>query len=136
MKKLLLGSATLLVFSASIVIFQMSCSKESFANDSNNEGRILYVRQDSEETALWSMKTNGTGDHKININLPAGWSLQNSGFARVTDNKIIFLAYNQDEVRQAFFTCNINGGNVIKIKDGPAFTNMYIEDVYSNDDDD
>lgn len=136
MKKLLLGSVTLLIFSASIVVFQMSCSKESFANDDNNGGRILYVRQDSEETALWSMKTNGTGDHKININLPAGWSLQNSGFARVTDNKIIFLAYNPDEVRQAFFTCGVNGGNAIKIKDGPAFTNMNIEDIYSNDDDD
>ncbi|WP_140936631.1 hypothetical protein [Sphingobacterium lumbrici] len=74
MKKLLLGSIVLFLFSASGLMFQISCSKEVKAENTllQNEGlkqlgKISYKSQGD----YWLANYNGTGQQKLNIPLPS-----------------------------------------------------------------
>lgn len=138
MRKLLMGSLALLVFSIAVIIFQASCSKEVRANDDhngggNNSNSVLYRRVDPNNgaTELWSMNTNGNNRHKINIVLPQDYYLEG---ARIVDNgqKIVFVAVklNETDNLRTFFKCNLNGSNVTALYTGQQFEEFVLQDVY------
>ncbi|WP_293298815.1 hypothetical protein [Pedobacter sp. UBA4863] len=80
MKKLLLSSIALFLFSAAIVMFQMSCKKEAKADtvpttefDGLKQlGKILYRISGTDDFYLANY--DGSGKQKLNIGLPTGFS--------------------------------------------------------------
>jgi hypothetical protein len=142
MKRILLSSFVLLLFSAAIITFQLSCTKTVLANDgngnkSNDDNAILYLRQNPIAYAeLWSVKQDGTNDHRIVVQLPVGWILQPYSTARISEknNKIIFTAGGVDQNNgniMAFFSCNLDGSNTVKIKELDIVDNVItIQDLY------
>jgi hypothetical protein len=146
MKKILLGSFVLLFFSISIILFQLSCTKSAEAHEGggdNNTNAILYLRQNPElYSELWSVNLNGTNDHKINVMLPAGWILQPYSSARILskNQKIIFTAgaANASNANiMAFYSCNLDGSNTIKLYEAPITDNIItIQDLFQSGNDD
>jgi hypothetical protein len=113
MKKLLLTSLTLFLFSASILMFQMSCSKDANAGNSGGsgtlgQGKILILKTNA-QFAIIDM--NGA-ESLVNITLPSQYtSIQNESYA--TDgNLIYFVAYAPSSSSEGIFTCDMNGNNV------------------------
>lgn len=69
MKKLLMGSLALTLFSISIIIFQMSCKKDATAQTNNTSGiiqlnKILYSKNPTGTSGngeIWTANYDGTG---------------------------------------------------------------------------
>jgi len=104
MKKLLMSSAVLLFFSVSMVLFQMSCSKEAVANPNNSTSKIAYIvvdrsNSDVYTTEIWTANIDGTNQTKV-FTLPANLSLLESynGAVDITSDgsKIVFVAVTGD----------------------------------------
>ncbi|HMK25342.1 MAG TPA: hypothetical protein VK483_04870 [Chitinophagaceae bacterium] len=137
MRKLFLSSIALLVFSVSIIVFQMSCSKEAGAHEGDDDKKannrtILYIK--TPETGfneLWTMDINGNNLHQINIALSQDYYISS---ARVADhnNKIVFTADKLTETEnfRVFFKCNLDGSGLTQIFQGEEFENYGIQDVY------
>ena len=124
MKKLLLSSLVLLMFSSSLIIFQMSCSKvaEANVNNINQTNKIIFSKVNSltDVSELWTANIDGTNQKKIQLNLPT--NKEYAGEATITPDgsKIIF------SVRDApingispnsfyLYTANPDGTNITQI---------------------
>lgn len=116
MKKILLSSIILFLFSVSIVLFQISCKKEAVADVAvgGADGKILfskYTKTLPEIQELWSINQDGTNLKKININLPIGFKYDVEDLKLSQDSKkIFFKIYNE-----GIYSCSIDGGNLTKI---------------------
>jgi hypothetical protein len=132
MKKLLLGSIVLSAFSVSVALFQISCNKTSNAQSSNpttTQNKFVYLLEGgvtgagSDNGQIWIANLDGTGAQQINITMPYGYVTDGVGECApiVTSNgtTIIFQGYNSSLQQHALFSCGINGGSAIKIKDIP-----------------
>lgn len=116
MKKLLITSATLFLFSASIFMFQLSCSKDANAGGSGgsgsfSQGKVLIYKSNNSFTIF---DKNGT-QTIVNITLPNGYvNITKNGIA--TDgNNIWFRASKPNTVggnEISLMICDINGNNV------------------------
>jgi hypothetical protein len=141
MKKLLMGSVALILFSVSVVVFQVSCSKDAMAgNDDDNGGKgkmVLYkistdAGGDQNNEQLWLMESNGSNRHRVNIVFP-----QNDFFitsARLVDKgtKIILFAikFNEVDNYRVAYKCNLDGSGLTQLFQGAQFDDYQMQDVY------
>jgi len=117
MKKLLLASATLFLFSASILMFQLSCSKDANAGNSggsgtHGQGKILILKTTQTPSQFSIIDKNGT-ETIITPNLPAPYNrISDKNYA--TDGNIIFFEAFDGNTgdNSSLFSCDMNGGNV------------------------
>ncbi|MCB0509036.1 MAG: hypothetical protein KDD21_12135 [Bacteroidetes bacterium] len=120
MKKLLLSSIILLLFSSSILIFQVSCQKEAKADTNNitQQNKIIYIKAilASNENEIWTANIDGTNQQRVAINFPANYELEDDGgsITLTPDNQKIIFAMSVNNVRQVY-SCNIDGSNLTKI---------------------
>lgn len=124
MKKLLLSSIVLLIFSIAILLFQLSCKKDSFAQSSTDSlsqlNKIIYVYRPSHtESEVWTANYDGSGKTKINITMP-GSTYQVWTTPKLSPNgKIIFLDLIDRSVDKVhIYSCNLDGSNMTKLVDG------------------
>lgn len=105
MKKLLLGSATLLMFSIAILIFQMSCKKDAVAQT----GTSNYVLPAATTTSLGGVIIgNGlsiTGNGTLSVNNNGGNQL----------GKILIQLYNPSTASGEIWIANYDGSDYHKI---------------------
>jgi hypothetical protein len=138
MRKLFLGSAALFIFSLSVIIFQISCSKdaEAYNDDNNNDGdgkTVLYKKTTScGIDELWLMNSNAGNRRKVNIVLPSTDQFITHG--RITDNgnKIVLITakLNETDNYRIFYKCNLDGSGLNQLFDGSQFEDYQLQDVY------
>jgi hypothetical protein len=130
MKKLLLGSIAFFLFSISVSILQTSCDKDATAdsnniNEVNQLNKILFQRRiklsdgpPHFDEQIWMANYDGTGETKININLPAGYaigSVHNIVSISPDGKKMFFQGYNTSSMINYIFSCDLDGNNVAKL---------------------
>ena len=123
MKKLLLGTIVLALFSLSICIFQMSCKKEATAsiNSPNSQIQINIVLYaigygggpeytNSKASEYWTMNYDGTNKKKFPLNFISGF--QYSMNPRLSpDGKMIFFS-TMSSGKAYLCSCSIDGSNL------------------------
>ena len=128
MKKIFLSSLSLLAFSASIILFQISCKKEAKADTtttsvtSSQQNKILYYDQGNQHSnfTYWIMNYDGTGAQKINIVPPAGLTL---GSAQISpDGKTVFVTLTDVKSNFTIYACNTDGSNLHLVTAGSSST--------------
>ena len=143
MKKLFLGSVALLTFSLAIIVFQISCSRDAFADngdDGPNKGKlVLYMVNNTQATvharSLWLMNSDGTDRRQVNIVFP-GDEYDISEGGRLVDGgkKIIFVAakVNESEQFAIVYKCDLNGSGLTELFRGesPFVEQFNREDSY------
>jgi len=119
MKKIILSSIVLLIFSISIAVFQVSCQKDATANtDSNSitgitqQNKIIYVRQNESklESEIWSANYDGSNQKKL---VTADYSPYNVNVS--PDGQSIFFAGSDSSYKRFIYTCKVDGSNITKI---------------------
>ena len=140
MKKLLMGSIVLLIFSLAIAIFQMSCRKSAMAQTSpglTQLNRVLYTIISNPHTAnptieLWLSNIDGTYQHSVPITLPAGLTFDGSSRLSPDGNTIVLEV--KDSVTPDpdvyIYTCASDGSNMKKIIDGSYTVTPQLNGVY------
>jgi hypothetical protein len=117
MKNLFKASLILFLFSMSISVFQLSCSKEAEAQSSPSSDLIIFLKKDG----IYSSDGTGNNQKKLSIIFPEGYSLllQSLGnqFRLSSDKKTIYLAASKSNQSASLFSCSVNGGNATKIID-------------------
>lgn len=149
MKKLLLGSALLILFSCSIILFQLSCRKEATARNMSDETPAVMLISKNIETKfreqtgvdslrnpvfderwfsyieLYILKDNKAAPVKININLPPDeYPVLNACLSK-DGNKIFFSTQHKTKGYSGIYSCNINGSDAQKVAD----ENYFLQDV-------
>lgn len=125
MKKLILGSFALLLFSVSMLVFQISCKKSADAESPisvpNKVAFIKYISGGMNE--IWLMNYDGTGQTKINITLPDGQIIGDDVRIAPNGQKLFFIvmttgigAANKEDI----YTADVDGKNLKKLYDMPA----------------
>jgi hypothetical protein len=123
MKKILLSSIILFLFSVSIVLFQISCKKEAVADvavssaGGSNLGVILFGKrvQNNTKDELWTANYDGTNQKKLEIPIPAARRLDNAYLS--PDGKLVVLDTYEipNENISHTYTCSIDGSNFKEI---------------------
>jgi len=139
MKRILLATVVLLLFSFSAIIVQTSCENDADAAPNEEEvttqlNKIIYLRQLNAQTdyavEMWSVNYDGTGLTKLNILLPTGFEIHAEGGVRVSpDGKKIFFSAFRNQTH-SIFSCHIDGSNVTKIIDDPNVYRLLIGAAY------
>ncbi|SKA06093.1 hypothetical protein SAMN04488128_102533 [Chitinophaga eiseniae] len=125
MKKLILGSFALLMFSASMLIFQISCKKSAEAETPvvplNNKVVFLQYRHNV-GTEIWMMNYDGTGKVKVNVALSAGQSINDEVRLSPDGRKLFFIVSSgsNETYKEDLYSCDIDGRNLNKLYDMPA----------------
>jgi Tol biopolymer transport system component len=124
MKKLLLSSIILLLFSCSILIFQVSCQKEANAGTNNitTMNKIVYMNYD-DITGLYEIYTSnldGTNNTKVPITIPSGLKMNDAVAITPDGNKLIFTLRNinsstPNHIGGSVYTCKLDGSELTKI---------------------
>ncbi len=119
MKKLLLGSLTLLIFSLSIMIFQISCKKDANAGPVGvtQVNKICYFIYDMATAVaqIWTANYDGSSQSPINITLPGNYSFRSENCSLSPDGqKIFFIAFDGGGANH-IMSCNIDGTNLTDI---------------------
>jgi len=130
MKKLLLSSMVLFLFSTSIMMFQVSCQKNANAkiNVTTQQNKIIYTKSGSGTDEIWIANLDGTNQTKVPIVLPSNLKLGNAQATITPDGtKIIFQAREVSISNTGYlYTCNTNGSDLVKIiGDGTTGTLYY-----------
>lgn len=141
MKKLLLSSTVLFLFSASILIFQVSCKKEANADTqqktSTEQEKIVLLRKYENGTlSLYTVKIDGTNLKKLSLSFPSNVKLYDIEAKITADGKqIVFtgeFTYNDNDsfnIRSytTTYTCDIDGHNLKEIEN---LSGYWMQDVY------
>ncbi len=123
MKKILLSSVVLLLFSTAMLVFQMSCKKDLNASP-NQQNKVLYVKLESSGFELWTVSTDGSNKNKVPLTLPSNLSFPStpSNFLQFLplispDGNKIILTLMDSNSSSAFsvYSCNIDGTNLTLI---------------------
>ncbi len=123
MKKILLSSIILFLFSVSVVLFQISCKKEAVADvgvngaGGSNLGVILFQRSipntsGSFTQEIWMANYDGTNQKKIPVSIPANHSL--NGLHLSPDGKTLFVEYyfsTAGQGRMYLYSYTLDGSN-------------------------
>ena len=125
MKKLFLGSAALIVFSLSIILFQISCQKDAVAQTVTTTGYTLPAAT----TSTLGGVIVGSG---LSVNANGTLSVNSTGATVTQQNKILYIKYstsstaNNDEI----WSANYDGSNQQKVNIvKPAGFNIEPQDV-------
>jgi Tol biopolymer transport system component len=136
MKKLLLSSIILLLFSCSLLIFQVSCQKEANArqSDVSNQNKILFTRATDISSEIWIADSDGRNQRKINFSLLPNEKM-NPNISISPDNSNIYITTSEkvgNYYRARLYTIDLNGNNKSEIitdsLTGP-FTGLSIHSV-------
>lgn len=122
MKKLLYSSVVLLLFSTSVLLFQISCQKDAEANNENTtvtQNKFIYAVYNSTGWQYWTSNIDGTNDQPITISLPSGQRLYGSCKLTPDSKKIIFCASGGSGTvpKHYIYSSNIDGSNVTFLKE-------------------
>ena len=122
MKKLLLGSAALLMFSCAIMIFQISCKKDATAQTPTSvTNKILLVKNAignyDGPFETWIANADGSNAVQVFTNI-SGWRLLPAKLSP-DGSKIFFNGTDSTTIstlpRSEIFTSNIDGSNLQQI---------------------
>ncbi len=105
MKKLLLGSASLCLFSLSIMLFQMSCKKDATAQTTNNSNN--YILPPATTTTLGGVVV-GNG-----LSVTGNGTLSTDGIMQL--NKILVQFRNTTTASGEIWIANYDGSNYHKV---------------------
>jgi hypothetical protein len=133
MKKLLYSSVVLLLFSFSIILFQVSCQKEADAKNENNtsvQNKFIYtvLIPGTNNWQYWTANIDGGNHQPITISLPSGQTLSYSCKLTPDAQKIIFLAWGGAS-KYYIYSASINGSNVTLLRELTA-QQVEINDTY------
>jgi hypothetical protein len=144
MKKLLLSSVVLLMFSVSMFLFQVSCKKDAVAETATVTsyqplGIILFEKSSRTTSATGSQtwayqfftaNYDGSNQHQIPVTIPAGVSYYGNNAHLSPDGKKIFIyAYevvsqnlttNDIHYKDHIYSCNL---------DGTGFADLIADDI-------
>lgn len=124
MKKLILGSISLFLFSLSIILIQISCSKTVAQqnNNSNQVGKIVFGKYIPGGYEIWIANYDGTNAAPIPITLPPGvqfnLDVDSKGVKVSPDGQKLFFIAGQiinNYYQYSVYSCNIDGSNVQQI---------------------
>ena len=112
MKKLLMSSVVLTLFSLSILIFQISCKKEATAQTTSvsvvQKNIILYSKSSGSTIKFYTSNYDGTNSNLIPISLPSGQIINGlSGKLSPDCNKLFFKASNSSQ--DILYSVNMDG---------------------------
>ncbi len=139
MKKLLMGSISLCLFSLAMILFQMSCKKDVVAQASSAStqiNKIVYYRWNDSAGALqiWTAKYDGTAKTLINISLPTGMEFDDDTLPKLSPDgtKVFFtsLTPNVGNTDRDIYVVNIDGTNLTKIIDATGDDEVAIGGAY------
>jgi hypothetical protein len=120
MKKLLMSSIVLLVFSASILIFQASCKKEAAAESPVQQNLIIYTLglKDGTNIQLWLANGDGTNKRQVAVTVPQGSSFTGQA-SLAPDGRIIYLVSKPTSVgwQDELWAMSTTGANAVKLLD-------------------
>ena len=126
MKTLLKSSILLLLFSFSLLVFNLSCKKESTAQNTStsiqNLGILVFAKDGDKANEFWTSKYDGTGQVKITISaLPSTGEIVKDNIQLSPDGKKFFFVANTNPTNQnsldAIYSCNIDGSGLTKLVD-------------------
>ena len=114
MKKLLMASAVLFLFSASIMMFQLSCSKTANASGAGSMSQQKFFTLKSKRDRQFAIIDKNGAETIITIQLPAPLNTIEGDKYATDGNIIYFYAYDINNIQNAgtLCTCDINGNNV------------------------
>ncbi|HTC00328.1 MAG TPA: hypothetical protein VK705_06565 [Ferruginibacter sp.] len=123
MKKLFLSSMVLLLFSFSIIIFQMSCKKSASAQSPNSAvTTVAFIKETNQVYQIWTCTSTGTNLTQVPI--PSQYSV-GSVENIVTNGVVLFAAQTgTNPVLINLYSCNIDGSNISQLTNEPAATNQ------------
>jgi len=130
MKKLLLSSIILFLFSTSILLFQISCQKEANArpNNTTQQNKLVYFKLNA-TTSIWSINIcnwDGSNNIVVPVVLPA--DVKFNGDVAITNDgsKIFFSARGISNSDIGYmYTCNTDGTGLTKILDSSSDPSLY-----------
>ena len=124
----MMSTVVLIAFSLSIIVFQISCTKEGKAETAPTSeglkqlGKMIYFKGVNSD--LWIANYDGTAKQKINISLPAGLEIDNESVHLSPDGKKILMSLIKETntggvwiTSRYIYTCDVNGSNLKKIMD-------------------
>ncbi|WP_304068277.1 hypothetical protein [Pedobacter glucosidilyticus] len=141
MKKLLLSTVVLFLFSASILIFQASCKKEANAQQSGNEQSSVILYKIADESLpnnvtsaeYWVVDINGQNKRKIPINLPTNLVLHSGSNGHLVNGgkTLIFTVTDKEETQDDpriyyIYSCALDGSNLKKVIDYTSTNKGYV----------
>ena len=110
-----MASAVLFLFSASIMMFQISCSKTASAGTNGLSGtasKIVYFERDNtpNSTKLYIKNSDGTGlSSVINVSLPSSYTSLDNNSVSTDGTNIYLIAYKTGS--SCIFRCDMNGAS-------------------------
>ncbi len=131
MKKLLQATIVLLLFCASLVIIQTSCTKSIGQTNTSAPSalnKFIFISLGtSGETQIWISDYNGNNAFQIPIAMPAGSKLSTDfGSMDVKlspdGQQIFFMGVLTDTNKRQIYSCGIDGQNVKVIVPNPDGT--------------
>lgn len=154
MKRLLFASLALIIFSLSVIIFQISCQKAATAQTTDtlaplditlfyktvqaavgvmvdSAGRQTTVTKPAAE--YYTVKNDGSNLTKINLNLPTGQyasaGIGSTGHLSPDGKKLVFTALNVNS-QSTIYALTIATGNLTKLVDGNSSSQNLLVDTY------
>jgi len=121
MKTLLKSSILLLLFSFSLLVFNLSCKKESTAQNTStsiqNLGILVFAKGDDKVNEFWTSKYDGSGQIKITISsLPANGEIAKESIKISPDGKKFFFN-GFTNTSSSLYSCNSDGTGLTKLVD-------------------
>jgi uncharacterized protein YfiM (DUF2279 family) len=124
MKTLLKSSILLLFFSFSLLVFNLSCKKESTAQNTStsiqNLGILVFTKVNGKVNEFWTSKYDGSGQTKITISsLPANGEIAHESIKISPDGKkfFFFVFFISTNTSSAIYSCNSDGTGLTKVAD-------------------
>ena len=126
MKTLFKSSVLLLLFSFSLLVFNLSCKKESIAQNTStsiqNLGILVFSKAGDKANEFWTSKYDGSGQIKITITsiTITGEIVKDNIQISPDGNKFFFIANTNPtnpSSMDAIYSCNIDGSGVTKLVD-------------------
>lgn len=139
MKKLLLGSISLCLFSLSMILFQMSCKKAAVAQASSSStpiNKIVYYKYTASIDALqiYTAKYDGTAQTLVNISLPTGVEFDDDTLPKLSPDgtKVFFTSLTPGVSinNRDIYVANIDGTNLTKIVDASGNDEVLLGGAY------
>lgn len=111
-----MSSAVLFLFSASIFMFQLSCSKTANAGNTSITSKASKIVYYTKQSQIGIKNADGTGSTSIiSPILPSGFTLKTDGDTEInSDGTHIFFVANSSTGRK-LFRCDLSGNNVLQV---------------------
>jgi len=124
MKTLLKSSILLLLFSFSLLVFNLSCKKESTAQNTStsiqNLGILVFAKATDKANEFWTSKYDGTGQTKITVSsLPSTGEIWKESIHISPDGKKFFFngITKSTDISSSIYSCNADGTGLTKLVD-------------------